>query len=58
MTTNDNLDVLRFYQKRGFTISGIYIDSTKKSRKIKPSIGLTGNFDIPVCDEIDLILEI
>lgn len=58
MTTNDNLDALRFYQKRGFTISGIHIDSVKKSREIKPSIGLTGDFGIPVRDEIDLILEI
>ncbi len=58
MTTNDNLDALRFYQKRGFTISGIHIDSAKKSRGIKPSRGLTGDFRIPVRDEIDLILEI
>lgn len=58
MTTNDNLDALRFYQKRGFVISGIHIDSVKKSRAIKPSIGLTGDFGIPVRDEIDLILDL
>ncbi|MFO1259104.1 MAG: GNAT family N-acetyltransferase [Gammaproteobacteria bacterium] len=58
MTTNDNLDALRFYQKRGFIISGIHIDSVKKSREIKPTIGLTGDYGIPVRDEIDLTLDL
>lgn len=39
MTTNDNLDALRFYQRRGFSICGIHLDSIKISRKMKPSIG-------------------
>ena len=54
MTTNDNLDALRFYQKRGFYICGVHIDSVKNSRKIKPTIGMIGDHDIPVRDEIDL----
>lgn len=54
MTTNDNLDALRFYQKRGFSICNIHIDSVKESRKIKPTIGLIGDYGIPVRDEIDL----
>lgn len=54
MTTNDNLDALRFYQKRGFHICGIHIDSVKNSRKIKPAIGEFGDFGIPLRDEIDL----
>jgi N-acetylglutamate synthase-like GNAT family acetyltransferase len=54
MTTNDNLDALRFYQKRGFYICGIHIDSVKISRKIKPTIGMIGDYEIPVRDEIDL----
>ena len=53
MTTNDHLDALRFYQKRGFHICGIHIDSVKNSRKIKPTIGMIGDHDIPVRDEID-----
>lgn len=56
MTTNDNLEALRFYQKRGFCICGIHVDSVKISRKIKPKIGLTGDYGIPVRDEIDLEL--
>lgn len=54
MTTNDNLDALRFYQKRGFHICDIHLDSVKHSRKIKPTIGMTGDHGIPVRDEIDL----
>lgn len=54
MTTNDNLDALRFYQKRGFHICGIHLDSVKISRQIKPTIGMTGDHGIPVRDEIDL----
>jgi GNAT superfamily N-acetyltransferase len=54
MTTNDNLDALRFYQKRGFHICGIHVDSVKLSRKIKPTIGMVGDYDIPMRDEIDL----
>lgn len=54
MTTNDNLDALRFYQKRGFHICGIHLDSVKISRKIKPSIGIIGDYGITVRDEIDL----
>jgi len=54
MTTNDNLDALRFYQRRGFTICGIHVDSVKISRKIKPTIGMVGDHNIPLRDEIDL----
>jgi GNAT superfamily N-acetyltransferase len=56
MTTNDNLDAFRFYQRRGFTICAIHIDSVKISRKIKPTIGMIGDHGIPVRDEIDLEL--
>lgn len=56
MTTNDNLEALRFYQRRGFTICGIHIDSVQASRKIKPTIGMVGDYGIPVRDEIDLQL--
>jgi GNAT superfamily N-acetyltransferase len=54
MTTNDNVDALRFYQKRGFHICGIHLDSVKISRKIKPSIPDIGDHGIPLRDEIDL----
>ena len=56
MTTNDHLDALRFYQKRGFHICAIHLDSIKKARKMKPKIPMTGDYDIPIRDEIDLEL--
>lgn len=56
MTSNDNLDALRFYQRRGFYICGIHINAMAKSRLLKPSIPETGDYDIPIRDEIDLEL--
>lgn len=52
MTTNDNLDALRFYQKKGFIISGINLGVVMKARELKPSISETGDYGIPVRDEI------
>jgi GNAT superfamily N-acetyltransferase len=54
MTNNDNLDALRFYQRRGFVICGIHINSVAVSRKMKPSIPEIGEYGIPLRDEIDL----
>lgn len=56
MTTNDNLDALRFYQKRGFIITGFHLDIVKKARIMKPSIGELGDYDIPIRDEILMTL--
>lgn len=55
-TGNDNMDALRFYQRRGFHICAIHINSIENSRKIKPTIGLIGEYNIPLRDEIDLEL--
>lgn len=54
ITTNDNIDALRFYQKRGFGLAALYPNAIEQSRKIKPQIGLTGNHGIPIRDEIEL----
>lgn len=56
MTNNDNLDALRFYQRRGFHICGIHLDSVKESRKMKHGIPMTDEYGIPLRDEIDLEL--
>lgn len=55
-THNDNLDALRFYQRRGFHICAIHLDSVKKLRDMKPGIPMVGDYDIPSRDEIDLEL--
>ncbi|REE89088.1 acetyltransferase (GNAT) family protein [Paenibacillus taihuensis] len=54
ITTNDNMDALRFYQRLGYRISSIYIDAVTESRKSKPSIPLLGYYHIPIRDEIEL----
>lgn len=54
ITTNDNVSALRFYQKRGFRIKAVYPDALEASRKLKPTIPLTGIDGIPLRDEIEL----
>jgi ribosomal protein S18 acetylase RimI-like enzyme len=54
VTTNDNLDALRFYQKRNWTIIAIHKDAVNEARKIKPTIPINGHNDIPLRHEIEL----
>lgn len=54
ITTNDNMNALRFYQKRGFELAALHRGAVIESRKLKPSIPLTGFDDIPLRDEIEL----
>jgi ribosomal protein S18 acetylase RimI-like enzyme len=54
ITTNDNLNALGFYQKRGFELVKIHRGAVMESRKIKPSIPLIGMNNIPLRDEVEL----
>lgn len=54
ITTNDNLQALRFYQKRGFHLQRVYPNAVEAGRKLKPTIPLIGKDEIPVRDEIEL----
>jgi GNAT superfamily N-acetyltransferase len=54
ITTNDNMNALRFYQKREFVLVAIHRDALDISRKLKPEIPLIGNDGIPLRDEIEL----
>lgn len=54
ITTNDNLNALGFYQKRGFELVALYRGALNESRKIKPSISLMGMNNIPLRDELEL----
>ncbi|MGK9168852.1 GNAT family N-acetyltransferase [Inquilinus limosus] len=53
-TTNDNLDALRFYQRRGFRLVALRRGAIEAARRLKPSIPLVGAHGIPIRDEIDL----
>lgn len=54
VTTNDNIDALRFYQRRGLHILEVRPDGVAESREVKPSIPLIGSYGIPMRDEIVL----
>ncbi|MAT43556.1 MAG: GNAT family N-acetyltransferase [Anaerolineaceae bacterium] len=54
VTTNDNLNAVRFYQKRGFHLVRIHRNSVTRARKQKPEIPEIGDFGIPIRDEIEL----
>lgn len=58
ITTNDNLNAMRFYQKRGFDMVRIYHNALDVSRKLKPSIPLVGEFGIPLKHEIEFEMNI
>lgn len=59
VATNDNLDALRFYQRRGLRIVGVAPGAMDSARAMKPSIPLTGEYGIPLHDELtsELLLE-
>ncbi|MFL5627321.1 MAG: GNAT family N-acetyltransferase [Ktedonobacteraceae bacterium] len=54
ITTNDNINALRFYQKRGFVLAALHRNALEQSRKLKPQIPLLGEHGIPIRDEIEL----
>jgi GNAT superfamily N-acetyltransferase len=55
LTTNDNVDALRFYQRRGFRLSALRPGAVDEARRtLKPQIPLTGSYGIPLSDEIEL----
>lgn len=56
-TTNDNIDALLFYQKRGFVFHELRRCAVIESRKIKPQIPLYGNYGLPIRDEIELEID-
>ncbi len=59
ITTNDNVEALRFYQKRGLTLVQVHRNAVDQvSRRLKPEIPLIGNHGIPIRDELELEMEL
>ncbi len=54
ITTNDNLNALAFYQKRGYRIRAVYPGAVDRARQDKPSIPLVSADGIPIHDELEL----
>ncbi|HEY7591256.1 MAG TPA: GNAT family N-acetyltransferase [Candidatus Limnocylindrales bacterium] len=56
VTTNDNVDALRFYQRRGFRLRALRPGAVDEARRtLKPAIPPTGDHGIPLRDEIELL---
>ena len=53
ITTNDNVEAMRFWQKRGFLLRALHVDAVKYSRELKPELPLVGRHGIPIRDEIE-----
>lgn len=58
ITTNDNINAIRFYQKRGFDMVHLFHNAMDVSRKLKPEIPLIGENSIPLRHEIEFELSI
>lgn len=56
ITTNDNINAIRFYQKRGFDMAHLFRNTMDISRKLKPEIPLIGENSIPLRHEIEFEL--
>ena len=53
VTTNDNLDALRFYQRRGWEWVALHRDAVVESRRLKPEIPELGAYGIPIRHELE-----
>ena len=53
VTTNDNINAIRFYQKRGFDMAHLFRNAVDVARKVKPEIPLVGEYAIPLHHEIE-----
>jgi GNAT superfamily N-acetyltransferase len=59
LTTSDNVDALRFYQRRGFRMRELHPGAVDESRRrLKPEIPEIGVYGIPLRDEIVLEKEV
>jgi GNAT superfamily N-acetyltransferase len=54
VTTNDNLDSMQFYQRRGFRLSAVRCGAVDEARQtLKPDLPDVGYYKIPLRDEIE-----
>jgi ribosomal protein S18 acetylase RimI-like enzyme len=55
VTTNDNVEAIRFYQRRGYLIAFVDLGAVDRARRTKPSIPLIGLHGIPIRDEVTMV---
>ncbi|MBS1262582.1 MAG: hypothetical protein MAG453_01938 [Calditrichaeota bacterium] len=56
ITTNDNTEAMRFFQKKGFVFVAVHRDAAITARRLKPEIPEIGKHGIPIRDEIELVM--
>lgn len=56
LTSNDNVEAIKFYQVYGFELAGVNLGAIDREREAKPEIPLYGRHGIPVRHEIDFKL--
>jgi hypothetical protein len=56
VTTNDNVDALRFYQRKGFRLLALRPGAGDTARALKPTIPAASD-GIPIRDELELVLD-
>lgn len=56
LTTNDNLNAIGFYQKRGFELVGVNLGAIDKEREATPEIPLTGQNGILMHHELEFAM--
>jgi ribosomal protein S18 acetylase RimI-like enzyme len=58
ITTNDNLDAMRFYQRRRMRLAALHRGAVDGARRLKPSIPSIGKHGIPIHDELEFELRL
>ncbi len=58
ITTNDDINAIRFYQKKGFDLVAAHINAMDLSRKMKPSIPMIGMDGIAIKHELEFEVNI
>jgi ribosomal protein S18 acetylase RimI-like enzyme len=59
VTTNDNVDALRFYQRRGYRLRTLWPGAIDRARRdLKPELPEIGDHGIPIRDELELELDL
>jgi GNAT superfamily N-acetyltransferase len=56
ITTNDNLDAVRFYQRRGWDLIALHCDAVTSGRHLKPEIPAVGDYGLPIRHELEFEL--
>ncbi|MGL5315052.1 MAG: GNAT family N-acetyltransferase [Peptostreptococcaceae bacterium] len=58
ITTNDNVNAFAFYQKRGFDLVCVYPYTVEYARRLKPSIPMFGDNNIPIKHELEFEIKL